>query len=481
MTDNKILAKYKKILAPKNEPEYKGRGHSRYEIKNKKYQSILIYNAPYIFTCDEEEEIRVLKNYSIAIENGVITKVAPARKIVNKNFDLVYDAGKRGGIVITPGLINAHSHPPMYLMRSAMMLDEGEKVDETIAAMPLWEKSLSEDDFTVSAIGDLTEQQKFGITTTLSHYGVFYPMEYAVRLTKHNLINALSVASNTHPENTPELIESLLKQKNEFHSKIAVALHYLHKANPDTLAKIKRLIDENNILFTCHMAESEIVAKTCKKIYKMRETKILEKYGLLNSNTIISHAIYVNGEEIKQLSKNKVGIVHLPTSNTIHKSGIFPFWKYYDAGAFPQIALGTDGVVSKSRLDILTEAYQTRLTHLYTRTVKFGRLFRMMTSNGTRILKLNKAGKILPGFEANLAFWKLKDRGFIPYDKDDPITLIGNIITHHGRTARDLMIKGRFIIRDRKHILINESKLLEIIQKKHTEMRKRVARKNKSY
>ena len=121
--------------------------------------------------------------------------------------------------------------------------------------------------------------------------------------------------------------------------------------------------------------------------------------------------------EIKKLVQNNVGIVHLPTSNVIHKSGTFPLWKFVDAARNSYIALGTDGVVSKSRLDLLSEAYQTRITHLYSRTIKFGSLFKMMTTNAARILSISDRGKILPGMKADLAFWKLKDRGFIPLTK----------------------------------------------------------------
>jgi cytosine/adenosine deaminase-related metal-dependent hydrolase len=87
---------------------------------------------------------------------------------------------------------------------------------------------------------------------------------------------------------------------------------------------------------------------------------------------------------------------------------------------------------------------------------------------------MNDRGKILPGYKADLAFWKLKDRGFIPYDENDPMTLIGNIITHGGRYVRDLMINGKFIISDRKHLLVNESKLLEKTQIAHMAMRNKV-------
>jgi 5-methylthioadenosine/S-adenosylhomocysteine deaminase len=403
----------------------------------------------------------------------MISAVLPAEKVSGKNFDLVYDAGKRGGVVITPGFINAHSHPPMYLMRSAMMLDEGESIDETIAAFPSWEQAMTEEDYTFSSIGDLTEQQKSGITTTLSHFSSYDPLEYATRLTRHNLINALSVASSVHPENSPELIRKKLKENKNDKSKLAVCFHYLYKASPKVLKEVKDLMEEHGLILTFHMAESKEVAQKCLEKHGMREVETMEKYGLLNNRTIVSHSIYITDSEVKKMVKNKVGVVHLPTSNVIHKSGTFPLWKFFDAGGKETVALGTDGVVSKNRLDLLSEAYQARITHLYSRTVKFGALFKMMTNNGAKVLNMPDRGKIIPGMKADLSFWKIRDRGFVPYDEKNPMTLLGNLITHGGRSVRDLMINGKFVIKNRRHQYVNESKLLGMLQESHMKMRKR--------
>ena len=168
--DDKILKKLQTELKPiqqKNNSE-----HDRYTINNENGKRTLIHNAPFIFTCDENDKVKVLKNHSIIIEGNEIIDVLVAKNINQNNFDIVYDAGKRGGTVITPGFINTHSHPPMYLMRSAMMLDEGEGIDETIAAMPQWERKMTAEDYTTATIGDITEQQKYGITSLMSHYGV---------------------------------------------------------------------------------------------------------------------------------------------------------------------------------------------------------------------------------------------------------------------------------------------------------------------
>ena len=222
-----------------------------------------------------------------------------------------------------------------------------------------------------------------------------------------------------------------------------------------------------------HLAESLNVAENTLRKHGMSEVEVLKKFKLLNSHTIASHAIYIKPKEIVELAENQVGIVHLPTSNALHKSGVFPFWQFNNTNGYRNISLGTDSVVSKNKLDLLTEAYQARITHLYSRPIKYGTLFKMMTANGARVLNLTDRGKIIPGMKADIVFWKLRDRGFIPFDENNPTTLIGNLITHGGRMVRDLMINGKIIVKDRRHQFVNETKLLDVLQKKHMEMRRR--------
>lgn len=476
----KLFEKIRQSVSKASHKRVEEGKHSRYTVNNNRCKTILVHNIPYIFTCDETDKLRNFKNHSIIIEGDEIVDVLPASKVIRRDFDLVYDAGKRGGAVVMPGLMNAHAHPPMYLLRSSMDLDEGENINETLAKLPLWEGEMTQSDFALSTIGDLTEQQKYGVTSTFSHYNFFDPVECAARLTNQNVVNGISVATHVSTENSPELIEDLVKKTDNAHSRLAMCVHYLYKANKNILSKVGKLSEQHSLLFACHMAESKKVVDETKKKFGMTETEVLEKFGLLNSRTLLSHAIHVGKKDIKKLTDAEVGIVHLPTSNRIHKSGTFPYWDYHDAGGFKNISLGTDSVVSKSRLDILTEAYRARTTHLYLRTIKFGSLFKMMTINGAKVLHEPKRGRILPGYKADLVFWKLKDRGFIPYDKSNPFTLLGNSITHSGRVARDVMINGRFVIKNRKHQLVDESKLLEILQDRHMRMRRRVGKKDQN-
>ena len=456
--------------------EAKRRNRSRYAIlgQPEKIGKILIHGAPFVITIDDQNRLKVLANRSIYIVDGVIKSVFPtSRKAIPVNkIDLIYDASKRGGIVVTPGFINGHAHPPMYLLRSSMTLDKGDIRDQ-VKKMAKLEAKMTDHDFFLGAVGDFAEEQKNGITTTFSHYATFKPIDVAARVTRHNVINAVSAVSNSHPENTPALVEKILKNRKQYYTTPAISIHYLHKATPVQLAKIRELVKKYKTLFTLHAAESEEWVQESVKKFGLRTMPALIKFGLANSSTVLSHCVHFTDEEIKLVKKHHVGVIHLPTSNKLHKSGEFRYPEFVKFKADTQICLGTDSVISKNSLDLLSEALQTRIMHLDRHRVLYEDLFRMMTSQAAAVLKLGKVGKILPGYRADLAFWKLKDRGFLPYDQNKPLSLVGNMITHGGHNIRDLMINGEFVVSNRVHNLVDESALLLELQAAHMALRKR--------
>lgn len=451
--------------------------HTRYQIigQPKKFRRVLIHGATFVLTADQHDKVQVKTNYSIYIVDGIIKEVFPKgrKKIPENKIDVIYDASKRSGIVITPGFINAHSHPPMYLLRSSMTLDKGDVVLQ-VAKMAKLEAQMRDDDFFLGAVGDFTEEQKNGITTTLSHYGVFEPIEKAAKLTRQNVINAISAVSNSHPNNSPKMIERYLKNKKKYFSKPALAIHYLHRPSLKQMEEIKGLVKKYKVLLTMHAAETEFWVQECVKKYGKRTVEAAVDLGLAGPNLILSHGVHLSEEEIKLIKKYKIGVVHLPTSNKIHKSGELKYPLFVKHGADKFLALGTDSVISKNTLDLLSEALQMRIIFQDRQRVTYEDLFKMMTSQAASVLRLGKVGKILPGYRADFAFWKLRDRGFMPYNEKKPISLIGNMITHGGRNVRDLMINGEFVITNRLHNLINESKLLSELQRVHMDLRQRL-------
>ena len=205
-----------------------------------------------------------------------------------------------------------------------MTLDKGD-IREQVVKMAELESKMTDKDFLLGAIGDFTEEQKNGITTTFSHYGVFDPVEEAAILTKQRVINAISAVSNSHPKNTQAMVEKILKKKKNYFSTPAIAIHYIHKPTLAQLKKIKELIAKYKVLFTMHTAENSDWVDACVKKFGKRTVEAIVDLGLASSNLVLSHAVHFSEEEVALVKKYKIGIVHLPTSNKLHKSGNFKY------------------------------------------------------------------------------------------------------------------------------------------------------------
>ena len=440
---------------------------------------ILIKGIQYVITPDEDDQVVVWENRSLLVEGPRIQAILGPDQLgeVNLNeVDLVYDAQIRGGLVVTPGFVNAHAHPPMYLLRSSTALDREEgPIEEVLQRMVHLERMMTREEAFLSAVGDLSEQQKMGTTTVLSHYHLPGLTARAAHVVGERLVDAISLASATRPDAGPSLAESFIETvEDDGLVTPALALHSAHRTPDATAREAARLQAEKGLLLTAHCAESVAEVEACLQAHGVGPLEFFDRHGLLGERLLLSHAVHLTEEQIDRIARLRVGVVHLPTSNKIHRSGDFRYELFHRLGAIDRVALGTDSVISKNRLGLLTEALQARTLHQHTGRVRYDDLFRMVTSNGARVLGLPDVGRVLPGYRADLAIWKLRDRGFLPYDEGEPRTLIGNMITHGGRTVRDLMVGGEFVIVNRVHAKLNESKLLSQLQSSHMALRARV-------
>lgn len=444
-------------------------------------QRILVSNIPYIITTDDHNHVRIIEGHSIYIERGVIRDLMPAHeeKPYLAKADLVYDASVRSGVIVTPGLVNAHAHPPMYLLRSSTVLSrESATTEESLVVARKIEQAMTVTDQTIAALGDFTEQQKMGTTTVLSHYHTPLATKPAARTAHIRLVDAISLASKTDPRAN---LQSALRATRDTDTLISsgLTIHTLARVSAKELASVRAaLIKHPKLVLTIHCAETHTEVEACVERHGQRPIHVLKQAGLLNRRLVLSHAVHLNPDEIALIVKHQVGVVHLPTSNRTHMSGQFKYADFFALHGENRIALGTDSVISKSKLDIISEAFQSKLMHQDSpQPVWYKTLFQMMTINGARILgREHDLGRVWPGYKADLAFWKLKDRSFIPFNPATPETLLANLITHAGGNVRDLMVHGKFVISDRRHMLVDESKLLTQLQQHHIALQNRVGK-----
>ncbi|MFA6475534.1 MAG: amidohydrolase family protein [Patescibacteria group bacterium] len=442
-------------------------------------RSVLLDRIPFLVTANQANQLTYQKHVSVLVEGDTITKVLPAAqaKQYRTKVDLIYDAALRGGVVVLPGFVNAHAHPPMYLLRSTTLLkDHQATTEEALVYARKVERAMTLADQTISALGDFTEQQKFGTTTVLSHYHTPIATTTAAKQAYIRLVDAISVASKTDPSASIAKAAQALRKHDPLLTH-GITIHTLERMTLPELIELRRwFVKHPKLILTIHCGETQTEVEAVIQKHQMRPVEVLAKAKLLSPRLVLSHAVHFTIDEIKLLAKYQVGIAHLPTSNRLHKSGQFQYGNFQIAGLGKKLALGTDSVISKSRLDLVSEAFQSKLMHQDSQhPATFEELFLMLTNQGADVVGLGKTvGKILPGYKADMTFWKLKDRMFVPFDPMQPETLLGNFITHGGYTARDVMVNGRFVISGRRHNLVNESELLTQLEDHHQALRKRV-------
>ena len=83
--------------------------------------------------------------------------------------------------------------------------------------------------------------------------------------------------------------------------------------------------------------------------------------GVFDVPTTAAHCVWVSDEDVEILAAKKVFVAHNPVSNLKLGSGVMPLRKLLDGGV--TVAIGTDGVASNNRLDMLREVQTAAILH----------------------------------------------------------------------------------------------------------------------
>jgi guanine deaminase len=160
-----------------------------------------------------------------------------------------------------------------------------------------------------------------------------------------------------------------------------------------------------------HLAENKQEVAWVKQLFSWSRSylDVYERYGLVTSKSIFAHAIHLNDEDYRDLSKHRAGVAFCPTSNLFLGSGLFNLDKARQFNV--KVGLGTDvgAGTSFSILQTMNEAYKvTQLRKAFTDTpdavtpLDAMQNLYLATLGGARALSLDgKIGSFLPGREAD--------------------------------------------------------------------------------
>ncbi|MEE9368102.1 MAG: amidohydrolase [Pontiella sp.] len=340
-------------------------------------------------------------------------------KTIGNNLDVQNSPILEGdGLAIIPGLVNAHTHASMSLMRS--YADDKELHDWLNNYIWPLEAKLTEEDIYHGARLACLEMIKSGTTCFNDMYWHFHGVARAVEeMGMRAMLSSvfIDLGGADQAAQQRDMTIELHEERTRYSDRIQFALgpHAIYTVSAESLRWIKSFSDANNLPIHIHISETEKEVKDCLSLRGLRPIQWLEKIGFLGPNIIVAHAVHVTNEEISILARNQVKVVHNPVSNMKLASGSFPYARMRDAGV--HLSLGTDGCSSNNNLCMLEEmkfaALHAKLVHNDATLLPAAEVFDMATVKGAEALGLD-CGKIAEGMLADCALVDLSNHRLCP-------------------------------------------------------------------
>lgn len=391
----------------------------------------------------------------VVATDGTIEKISPAG---TEKGEILFDGG--GTTVAIPGLVNAHTHVSMTLLRG---LAEELPLMEwlTTKIFPI-EDRLEAKHIRSGAELAMLEMLAGGVTCFADMY---YFMSDVAEATLASGMRA-ALCRGLPGENVEKLQENidLAAEYNGRDGRIVVQLgpHAPYTVPFAALENIAAKAREHDLGIHFHWLETETESNMFRDEFKMRPIDYLEKSGLLEARELIlAHSVWFPVEELAGVKRDNITIVHNPKSNLKLGSGYAPIKEMLAEGL--NVALGTDGASSNNRLDVWDEMRAVALMHkgyhLDPTLVSAREVMKMATVNGARGVGFKNVGLIKPGYAADIALVDVDKPNYVGLDA----TNVPEFLVYAGssRDVRAAIVAGKLLYKDGEFKTLDRGKIMK--------------------
>jgi 5-methylthioadenosine/S-adenosylhomocysteine deaminase len=421
---------------------------------------LLLTNA-HVVTMDEAFTVHAAG--SVAIAGGLIlgTGAIAAEYAPRETLDC-------RGRVLLPGLVNAHTHAPMTLLRG---LADDLRLDVWLMGymMPV-ERQFVRPDFV--ALGTKLACAEMIRSGTTCFADMYYFEESVAEATAAAGLRALCAQTVLKfPSPDAASYEDALARARDFiarwkgHELImpAVAPHAPYTCTTEILRSCAELACEFDVPLHTHLSETAFEVEQSRHDHGMPVIPWVKKQRLFDARVLAAHCVHVDEGEIRTLQDAGAGIAHNPTSNLKLGSGVAPVVRMLDLGA--AVGIGTDGTASNNDLDMFEEM---RLAALLAKGVggdptllPARQALAMATRIGARAMHCdNITGSLEPGKRADLIVVDLDQSHNVPRFGRDPNSVYAQVVyAAKASDVVDVMCNGRWVMRDRRLLTLDEDEL----------------------
>ncbi len=414
----------------------------------------IIENA-IVITMDAER--RVLPNGYIGIEGDKILFVEDSKSPMVEQFLASGDVHtiSASGKIALPGLVNAHTHTPMSVLRgwgSDLSLQ-----DWLFTKILPAEETLSHEDIYWGGMLGMVEQIRSGITCFADMY---MGMEIMEQVTKEAGLRAnLSGPFVKSQAAYGDLLSDFNARQNSGFIKGYAIIHAIYTTPEERIREVAAMAKSIGTGIHIHVSETKKEVDDVVATHGKSPVEMLAEWGVFDVPALAAHCVHVDAEDIAIFQEKGVGIAHCPSSNLKLGSGIAPIPELLNSGL--AVGIGTDGVASNNNLNILEEMHLASLIHKgYHQDpllLPASKALEMATLHGAKALGFaDTIGSLSKGMAADIILVDGTSPHMTPLH-DAVASMVYNV---QGSDVETVMVGGKLLMEDRELPHIDEERIL---------------------
>lgn len=430
----------------------------------KEHVDILLTNA-IVLTMDEK--MTYFEPGAVAVSGKTIRAVGAQAEIeAGYTAEQTVDCG---GKVLMPGLVNAHTHVPMTLLRG---LADDLRLDVWLLGfmMPVEREFVDKEFVRLGTKIACAELIRSGVTTFNDMY---YFEEEVARATADSGMRAVcgqtvlkfpSPDAQSYEESLSRAEEFILQWKNHDLIVPAVAPHAPYTCTEEILQACAALAADNDVPLHIHLSETALEVENNRREHGIPVIPYVKQNRLFDAKVIAAHCVHVDEGEMRTLKRAGAGVAHNPSSNLKLSSGVAPITRMRELGV--NVGIGTDGPSSNNDLDMFEEI---RLASFLAKgwtgdptVIPAVEALNMATRVGAKALHLGEVtGSLEPGKRADLILVSLSPIHNAPRFRRDPAGMFAQIVFASKSTdVSDVMVDGQWLMRGHRLLTLDEEELM---------------------
>ncbi|WP_328325085.1 amidohydrolase [Kribbella sp. NBC_00382] len=399
------------------------------------------------------------------IEDGAIDEVMPAGALAAADDIEELDAT---GLIAVPGLVNAHTHSPMVMMRGAA---EDVSIDDWFNRK-IWpmEMNLTAERVKVGARLACAEMLLAGVTTFVDHY--FHADQIAAAALETGIRADLAPTffSSSGTEGREAAYEAARQIRalgnnaaNPPRITASLGPHATYTVSEEDLARTAEVAQAEGFRIHLHAAETADQTQSSKDRLGATPIEVLDRTGVLQAGALIAHGCGITDEDLPILAKHAARTTVAACPKVYLKLAMgptTPVKQLWSAGI--TVGIGTDGAAVHNTLDVWESLRLLALTQKQREQdaewMTISDTLRLATRGGAAAAGLaNEIGAIEPGRRADIALVDLS----APHNQPlhDPRAAL--VYSVRASDVVTVVVDGNIVVRDRRLTTVDLDEILE--------------------